>query len=256
MNDPENNINNGTLPTGSNESSLSDSLATNDKKGYDKESGEDHKPVTLTPKTIKSRVEDLFRSPLLTNLLLAGLFSNNLLLFYHDYETSHRFSSLLMMIQVCCVVLFFIVRIAPTKVSMKPMDWTIAILGACLPMLISPVSADNEVIILMLTQFFGIFISIVAIISLNTSFAVVPALRNIKTSGLYSLIRHPIYFSYFLTFTCIVLQNFSLYNLIILIAIYAADIYRITAEELVLSEDPQYELYKMRVRYRLLPFLW
>lgn len=247
MNDPINTIEDDKISTDSTTPKQDNSLAS---------SSEQKREAPPEQPTIKSRIENAFRSPLLTNILLAGLFSNNIYLFYNDYETTHRFSSLLMMIQVCCITLFFLIRIVPTKVSMKPMDWTMAITGTCLPLLISPVDSSNEIAILMLLQFFGIFISIVAILSLNNSFAVVPALRKIKTGGLYSIIRHPIYFSYFLTFTCVALQNFSLLNIIVLAAIYAADIYRIKAEEKVLSIDPGYELYKARVRWRLIPFIW
>ncbi|MCK5373787.1 MAG: isoprenylcysteine carboxylmethyltransferase family protein [Alphaproteobacteria bacterium] len=205
---------------------------------------------------IERLVTKLTDSHYFINLILACLFANSIYLFYVDFDEHHRFSSLLMMIQMCCVTLFFLIRVAPSKVSMAPLDWAAAIIGTLLPMLISPVGAADEIVPLMLTQFFGIFISIVAIISLNTSFAVIPALRNIKTGGLYSLIRHPIYFSYFLTFTCVVLQNFSLRNVVVLLALYCVDIYRIIAEERVLSEDQDYIYYKSRVRYRIIPFLW
>ena len=191
-----------------------------------------------------------------TNLLLAGLFANSIYLFYHDYEVSHRFSSLLMMVQMCCVVLFFVIRVAPSKVSAKPSDWAAAIIGTCLSLLISPVNSENEIVILMLLQFFGIFISITALISLNNSFGIVPALRNIKTKGLYSLIRHPIYFGYFLSITCIALQNFSLLNIALVFTIITADIFRIIAEERLLSESLEYHLYKERVKWRVLPFIW
>jgi protein-S-isoprenylcysteine O-methyltransferase Ste14 len=240
MNDLPKHNENDEMSTDSNVSTTDDSLASEQKE-------------KATP---LSYVENIFRSHLFTNILLAGLFSNSIYLFYADFETNHRFSSLLMMIELCCLTLFFLIRIAPAKVSMKPIDWIASIAGTCLPMLMAPVSADNEIIPLMLLQFFGIFISIVAIISLNTSFAIVPALRKLKTGGLYSLVRHPIYFGYLLTFTCVALQNFSLLNILAIIALYATDIYRIKAEEELLSIDPGYELYRMRVRYRLIPFLW
>lgn len=217
---------------------------------------EETKPPLTEQNAILSHINDLMKGPFLTNLLLAGLFSISIFIFYNDYNTTHRFSSLLMMIQVCCVVLFFLIRVAPAKVSIKPMDWTMAILGTCLPMLIAPVSAEHEIALFMLLQLIGILIGIIAIVSLNTSFAIVPALREVKTGGLYNIIRHPIYFGYFLTFTCVVLQNFSLLNLIVLMALYATDIYRIKAEEKVLSEDPGYELYKTRVHWRIIPFVW
>lgn len=262
MNDPQNPQKNDDSSTDSDTFPKDDSPVTDDHENHDtqpeeyEEQEENQSPAPTGSKLIISYLDDLVRGHLLTNLLLAGLFANSIYLFYHDYDTNHRFSSLLMMIQVCCITLFFLIRIAPAKVSMKPLDWGMAVLGTCLPMLIAPVTADNEVVILMLLQFFGIFMATIATISLNTSFAIVPAIRNIKTGGLYSIIRHPIYFSYFLTFTCVVLQNFSLVNIVVLLALYATDIYRIKAEEKILSEDPGYDLYKMRVRYRLIPFVW
>ena len=262
MNDPENSEKNEDSPIDSLSPEQSDSLplsADENEKVPSDDNQEPEKEENYTPsprKSYLSYISDLMRGHFLTNLILAGLFANSIYLFYNDYDVNHRFSSLLMMIQVCCITLFFLIRVAPSKISMKPMDWAMAILGTLLPMIIAPVGANDEVAFLMLAQFFGIFVGIVAVISLNTSFAIVPALREIKTGGLYTLVRHPIYFSYFLTFTCVVLQNFSFRNVVVLLALYATDIYRIMAEEKVLSKDPSYELYKMRVRYRLIPFVW
>ena len=194
--------------------------------------------------------------PLVTNIILAALFANFIMIYYNEYDTNPKFSTLLMMIQVSCIALFFLVRVAPSKVSMDPKDWSIAVLGTALPMLIFPVENSVEVAALLLLQLIGIFISIVAILSLNNSFGIVPAIRNIKTRGLYSLIRHPIYFGYFMFITCIVLQNMTAMNVMVLLAIYAADIYRIIAEERLLSENYEYQTYKTHVKWRLLPFIW
>ena len=201
-------------------------------------------------------IDRIISGPLLTNVIMAGLFANFLMIYYADFNENNKFSSLLLMIQISCLVLFFLIRVAPQKVSMDPKDWVLAIVGTALPMLVMPVAEPNEIAPLVLLQFFGIFISIVAIISLNTSFGIVPALRNVKTSGLYALIRHPIYFGYFIFMICAVLINFSIPNVIILLGIIGADIYRILAEEKILSEDDAYIAYKSRVRYRLIPFVW
>lgn len=198
----------------------------------------------------------IISGPMFTNIILAALFANFVYLHYNDYDVNQKFSSLLMMIQVSCVVLFFLIRIAPSKVSMDPKDWIVAVLGTALPMLIFPVSGAQEIAPILLLQFVGIFISTVAIISLNNSFGIVPAIREIKTKWLYGLIRHPIYFGYFMFMTCMVLQNLSIMNIIVLLGIYAADIYRIIAEERLLSEDPVYQNYKTQVKWRLLPFVW
>lgn len=213
---------------------------------------DDNAPTSKTDNFIST----LTNGPLLTNIILAGLFGNFIMIYYNDYNTTPKFSTLLMMIQVSCIALFFLIRVAPSKVSMDPKDWIIAVLGTALPMLIFPVENAIESHALLLLQLIGIFISIIAILSLNNSFGIVPAVRNIKTKGLYSLIRHPIYFGYFIFITCIVLQNISAMNVVILVAIYAADIYRILAEENILSEDHGYQTYKSRVKWRLIPFVW
>ena len=203
-----------------------------------------------------STFSSITSGPIITNIILAGLFANFLIIYYNQYDETPKFSTLLMMIQVSCIVLFFLIRVAPSKVSMDPKDWIIAVAGTALPMLIFPASTPHEIAALLLLQFIGILISILAIISLNNSFGIVPAIREIKTKWLYGLIRHPIYFGYFLFITCMVLQNLTVMNVAVLFAIYAADIYRIIAEERILSEDPAYQSYKMRVKWRLLPFVW
>lgn len=213
---------------------------------------DDNAPTSKTDNFIST----LTNGPLLTNIILAGLFANFVMIYYNQYDATPKFSTLLMMIQVSCISLFFLIRVAPSKVSMDPKDWTVAVLGTALPMLLFPVESAPEIAPLLLLQFIGIFISICAIISLNNSFGVVPAIRKIKTRGLYSLVRHPIYFGYFIFVTCFVLQNISPPNIIVLLSIYAADIYRILAEEKILSEDHGYQTYKSRVKWRLIPFVW
>ncbi|MFP4098704.1 MAG: methyltransferase family protein [Alphaproteobacteria bacterium] len=201
-------------------------------------------------------LEEVFKGPYMTNVIMAALFSNALILHYYSYIQSPRLSSLLLIIQLCVIVLFFLIRTAPKQVSKEPKDWIAAIIGTALPMLLSPVSAQDEIIPLMIIQFLGMIMSIASIISLNISFAVVPAERKIKKKGLYKLVRHPIYLSYFISLTCMVLQNFSVLNVAILLIFYAAETYRLTAEERILSKNPEYQRYKERVRYRLIPFVW
>ena len=238
-----------------NQPSAAPEITPESSDSLDMSQGED-KPDEGEVEKAMSFIDQVVSGPFLTNIIMAGLFANFLMIHYNDYNTTPKFSSLLLMVQVSCLVLFFLIRVAPKKVSMDPKDWILAIVGTALPMLVMPVAEPNEIVLLLLLQLFGIFISIVAIISLNTSFGVVPALRNVKTGGLYALIRHPIYFGYFIFMTCVVIINFSIPNLVVLLGIIGADIYRILAEEKILSEDDAYSAYKSRVRYRLIPFVW
>jgi len=208
------------------------------------------------PSSKKHAISNFLGGEFITNLILAGLFASFLSVFYNDYNEHPKFSTLLTMIQVSCIVLFFVIRVSPSKTSTDPKDWAIAIIATYLPMILTPVGTDGEIVILLIFQLIGILISIVGLISLNNSIGIVPAIRNIKTKGLYWLIRHPIYFGYFLSMTSMVLQNLSVLNILVLLGIYAADIYRIIAEEKLLSEDLEYQKYKERVKWRLLPFIW
>ncbi len=191
-----------------------------------------------------------------TNFLLAALFCNFIYFYYVDFTQNQKFSSFLMMFQVCFIVMFFLLRVYPRKVSFEPKDWVVALVGTWLPMALLPRSDGFDIPIVMLFQLIGILISTIGILSLNSSFGIVPALRTVKTGGLYRLVRHPIYFGYCISFSCIVIQNFTLLNLLVLVGIIACDVMRIIAEEKILMQDPFYQMYQARVRWRLIPFVW
>lgn len=190
-----------------------------------------------------------------TNLLLAALFCNFLYFYFVDFTTNNKFSSFLMMFQMFFIVVFFLFRDYPRKISYSPQDWGVALVGTWLPMLILPVSG-SEIPLITLIQFIGIIISTIGILSLNNSFGIVPAVRGVKTRGMYYMIRHPIYFGYVISFSCMVVNNFTMFNLAVLVGIITCDVLRILAEEKILSEDPVYQLYQDRVKYRLIPYVW
>jgi protein-S-isoprenylcysteine O-methyltransferase Ste14 len=102
----------------------------------------------------------------------------------------------------------------------------------------------------------GAALQIVGLLSLNRSFAIVAAKRDIKTSGMYRLVRHPIYASYFLVFAGYVLQNTSIANLLIYMLLLVLLLIRIVREERHLALDPAYREYMQAVRYRLIPFVF
>lgn len=192
----------------------------------------------------------------IVNVLLAALFSNFILHYYIQFTVYHKFSAFLMMVQITCLVIFFLLRVLPRKVSFSKKDWAVALCGTWLPLLILPTSMSREIPLFLIVQLIGVVISTIGILSLNKSFAIVPALRDVKTRGLYRFVRHPIYFGYLISLTCVVVQNFSLFNLCVLCGVFACDVMRILAEEKILREDDQYRAYMRRVKWRLLPFIW
>ena len=98
--------------------------------------------------------------------------------------------------------------------------------------------------------------SLAGLLSLGRYFGVRPALRGLATRGPYRLVRHPLYLSYVLADIGYNLQEWN-YGTLMLVAVgWAAMIYRIHAEERVLSRDARWADYTARVRYRLVPGIW
>ena len=92
--------------------------------------------------------------------------------------------------------------------------------------------------------------------TIRTHFGVRPALRGLATRGPYRLVRHPLYLAYVIADIGYNLQEWSYATLMLVAAGWASMIYRIYAEERVLSRDPNWADYTARVRYRLVPGIW
>ena len=81
--------------------------------------------------------------------------------------------------------------------------------------------------------------------------------QSVVTTGLYGIVRHPMYLATFLMFLPIPLILSSLWGLIPFLCYPPLIIVRILNEERVLTDGlAGYAEYKTRVRYRLLPFIW
>lgn len=100
---------------------------------------------------------------------------------------------------------------------------------------------------------------IVAKLTLGRSFGVLPAARGLVTSGPYRVVRHPIYLGYLIGHVGFLLTNFSLQNLLVLVALYIAQTLRMLREESVLASGEQagaYRAYCTAVRHRIVPFVF
>lgn len=102
----------------------------------------------------------------------------------------------------------------------------------------------------------GAGLSLLSLISLGRFFGVRPALRGLATRGPYRVVRHPLYLAYVFADVGYNLQEWNLGTLMLVAAGWASMLYRIHAEERVLSHNPDWADYARRVRYRLLPGIW
>ena len=100
------------------------------------------------------------------------------------------------------------------------------------------------------------FLSIASLLSLGRRFGVFPALRSLATRGPYRLVRHPMYLAYIIADIGYNLQEWNFGTALLMMAGWASLLYRIHAEERVLSLDAGWSNYVALVRHRLLPGLW
>lgn len=81
--------------------------------------------------------------------------------------------------------------------------------------------------------------------------------QKLIDTGLYSIVRHPMYFSVLLIFLSIPLILGSLYGFYIFLIFPILLIIRIKNEEKVLLKElPGYSKYKFKVKYKLIPYIW
>ena len=99
-------------------------------------------------------------------------------------------------------------------------------------------------------------LSLVSLLTMGRFFGVRPALRGLVTNGPYRFVRHPMYLSYVLADIGYNLQEWNSVTLLLVLVGWASLIYRIHAEERVLSQYAEWPAYVVSVRYRLFPRLW
>ncbi len=93
----------------------------------------------------------------------------------------------------------------------------------------------------------------IVLLNLGRSFGIMIALRKVKTGGLYRVVRHPMYLTDTIWRTAFILQNPSSFNVALYLAATACYVYRAVLEERFLIQDPEYQAYMERVRYRFIP---
>ena len=195
------------------------------------------------------------RASLLTGIAMACLWSvfasAHVLAFLHGGDWSY----LLFCAAETLAALFFIVRSAPVSVSTDAGDWLLAIGATFAPFLFAP----SDMAIWPGARYLlavGSLLQIAGLLSLNRSFGLVAAQREIKTGGVYRVIRHPLYASYLISLSGYLLANTSLANTAIYVTTMTMMVMRLLREERFLSTDVRYRVYMRQVKYRLLPFIF
>ncbi len=172
-----------------------------------------------------------------------------------DFLQTGRLTGLLLLASEGLVVVLTVFRRAAGIVdrSLKARILTgISIVGPPLvqPSSVGPLAPEIATVALSAC---GLFVVIGGKLSLGRSFGLMPANRGVVSTGLYRLVRHPIYMGYLWTHIAFLAATPTLWNLIVLFGADVALLARAVCEERTLACDEAYRGYRQIVRWRVLP---
>jgi protein-S-isoprenylcysteine O-methyltransferase Ste14 len=193
----------------------------------------------------------------LANPILALVWAVFAVSTWMSWRESHSIVALLLFAVNTLFAVLFVVRRHSVSISEDPKDWMIT--GATILLAFSlrvVQSAVGLAAVSQSTQAVAVVIILISLIGLGRSFGLVPANRGVKTRGMYTYVRHPLYSGEILFYLGFLLGNFTVWNAFVFASIVAGLNLRAAAEERLLSKDQTYSQYLQRVRFRFLPGLY
>jgi len=186
------------------------------------------------------------------------LFSFMAVRFGADFLQTGRLTNLLLLLSEMLVVALTVLRRTAATVdrSMRArLLTTLSLLGPPLvkPSLVTPLLPPSLTVA---ASVIGLAIVIAGKLTLGRSFGLMPANRGIVSSGVYRLVRHPIYLGYLITHVAFLFATPTAWNIVTLCAGDTALLLRAVCEEQTLARDPQYQEYQQIVRWRVCPGLF
>jgi protein-S-isoprenylcysteine O-methyltransferase Ste14 len=192
-----------------------------------------------------------------SNILIGVLFAFFAYAAFQNWRNTGHIQSLILAFQELLIVGLAITRHHSIVESRSLWDWGVALLGTAAPLLQrpGPTLPELEPIGLGL-QIIGTALATIAVGSLGRSFGIVAANRGVRTSGFYRFVRHPLYGSYIVGYLGFLLGNLSIWNITLIVITILCQYARAVAEERILLQDPVYQAYAQRVRYRFIPYIF
>jgi protein-S-isoprenylcysteine O-methyltransferase Ste14 len=190
------------------------------------------------------------------NMLLATLFILFAIANAKSFLLNPRLSVFLIVVTETIVAIFLVVRRDPDETHHSWQTWVTTTCGTLAPFLLRPVDATADVLLGNVLQISGFLLQIFALLALNRCIGLLPAYRGVKSSGLYGLVRHPLYMAYVITFMGYLLNNPSFGNLGIAVTGTGFLVMRIRYEESLLHKYADYVAYASKTRWRLMPGVW
>ena len=187
--------------------------------------------------------------------IIAGLFLGLAYRIGQDVLESGRLTGLLLLGSELLVVVLTLARRRAHDIDRSWRVRLIAAVSIAGPFLLRPTSGIGPFLEVHTAPVacIGLAVVVVAKGALGRSFGLLPANRGVVSSGVYRVVRHPIYLGYLLTHVAFLTANPSWWNVVALGTADAALMVRASYEEMTLLRDPAYARYWQQVRWRVVP---
>jgi protein-S-isoprenylcysteine O-methyltransferase Ste14 len=172
-----------------------------------------------------------------------------------DFLQTGRLTGLLLLASEALVVVLTVFRRSTGVVDRSTRARVLMTLSLIGPLLVRPTSGSalTSEAATVLISVCGLLVVIGGKLSLGRSFGLMPANRGVVSTGLYRLVRHPIYLGYLITHAAFVAANPTMWNVLTLVGADLALMARAVCEERTLAQDPAYRAYQQQIRWRVVP---
>ena len=181
------------------------------------------------------------------------------LLYQQFQEGKLGLPQIVAILQFASIILTMIIRRPPVRITTNPLFWLLAFVatygGLFTVALYQPGKSLAPRYVVNTIDVLSLIISLWARLSLGRNIGVVPAERQIVTTGAYDYVRHPIYTGIFLSLIALQLSGFSWRNLLLDSISAGLWIVKTFVEERFLRQNPEYAAYMKRVRWRWFPWI-
>jgi len=154
------------------------------------------------------------------------------------------------------LVALFLLRKPHKAICTSWFDQVISLIAFCsgIPLIGAQVTGGETTVmisgaVIMVSNILGI----ATLLNLGKSFGILIAFRELRQSGLYDIVRHPMYLSDILLRVGYVISHTDPFSVSIVVGSTICYIYRAILEERFLSQQPEYAEYMTRVRSRFIP---
>ena len=188
-------------------------------------------------------------------MIVIGLFTLMAIRIGGDFLATGRMTGLLLLASETLVVVLTVLRRNTSAVDRSYRARVLTAFSMMGPVLVRPsaIGALAPEAATVLLSAAGLSVVIAGKLSLGRSFGLMPANRGVVSSGLYRLVRHPIYLGYLITHSGFVAANPTVWNIAMLVGADIALMWRAVCEEQTLSNDAAYQEYQQVVRWRVVP---